>query len=248
MSKGMRLVAAMPAAMKMMKASGWVRMPQAGIHAPNSLGAGDVLHVERAVYHDHPHDGGADGDLRRDHEGGCTLATEEGVVVGRRPARHHEPVHTHGQHGEHVEDPDVQGHRLELDLPPADHEPVAEGDRGEADEGEEHRHERRPQEQGAVGPGGHEVFLGEHLDGVGERMQQAEDADAEDRGAVGADPVLHDGGLLSLHPGQEPAEVEHHEHDEGHGDGGGDEVAGQPLHQLFRLHAFTIRPVSPSVR
>src|SRR5437867_386889 len=82
-SKGMRLVAAMPAVRKIRKAIGWVTMPQAGIHWPKYSGssgcpwAGDVLHVERSVDHHDPHDGGADGDLRRDHEGGGALPAEQ---------------------------------------------------------------------------------------------------------------------------------------------------------------------------
>src|SRR5438445_6729486 len=36
------------------------------------------------------------------------------------------------------------------------------------------------------------------------------------RGAVGADAILHDRRLLALDPGEEPAEVEDEHHDEGH--------------------------------
>ena len=39
MSKGMRLVAAMPAVRKSTKASGWVRIPQAGIQFPKYWGS-----------------------------------------------------------------------------------------------------------------------------------------------------------------------------------------------------------------
>jgi hypothetical protein len=38
MSKGVRFVAAMPAARKRKKARGWVRMPHAGIHCPKRWG------------------------------------------------------------------------------------------------------------------------------------------------------------------------------------------------------------------
>ena len=90
--------------------------------------------------------------------------------------------------------------------------------------------------------GRHEVLLGQHLDRVGERMEQPEDPDAEDGGAVGADPILHDGRLLALDPGQEPSQVQHHEHHEGDGAEPGEQVAGDATHDV------TIRPVSPRPR
>src|SRR5207244_10779593 len=75
-------------------------------------------------------------------------------------------------------------------------------------------------EQEAIGPRRHEIFFREHLDRVGQRVEQPQDAQPypderdADRSAVGADAVLHDRRLLALDPGQDPAEVEHEHHDE----------------------------------
>src|SRR5262249_50888968 len=140
------------------------------------------------------------------------------------------------------EDAHVEGYRLELDLPSRDGERVSEGDGGESAQGEEDRDERRQLEHEPVRPRGHEVFLGQHLDGIGQWVEETQDADAEDARAIGAQPVLHDGGLLALHPGEDAAEVEHHEHDERHGNGLEEEI------KAHSRHAFTMAPVSPIVR
>ncbi len=89
---------------------------------------------------------------------------------------------------------------------------------------------------------GGEVLLGEHLHRVRERVQEPQDADPEDRRPVGPDTVLHDGGLLALHPGQEPAEVQDHEHDERDRD--------RLQQQIDRhvAHPFTTWPASRSPR
>ena len=47
----------------------------------------------------------------------------------------------------------------------------------------------------AVGTAGNDVLLGDQLDGIGDRLQQAERAHA-----VGADPVLEPGRHLALQP------------------------------------------------
>ena len=63
-------------------------------------------------------------------------------------------------------------------------------------------------------PAGTMILLGEHLDGVGERMEQPHHPPAENAGAVGADPVLNDGRLLALQPGMQPRQVQDaEEHD-----------------------------------
>ena len=242
----------MPAVRNRMKASGWVRAPGGNPAAEDlrqerlALAARDVLEVQRAVHHHHAHDGGADGDLRGDHEGGRALPAEQRVVVGGGPARHHEPVDAQRDHAQHVEDAHVEGHRLELDLAPQDLQGVAERDRREGGQAEEHRHERGELEHQLVRARGGEVLLGQHLDRVGQGVEQPQDADAEaehgDGRAVGPDPVLHDRGLLALDPGQEPAEVQHHEHHEADRDGLEQEIEGHAA------HAFTMRPASPIAR
>ncbi len=170
------------------------------------------------------------------------LAPQERVVVGRGPAGHHHPIYAERQHGEDVEEAHVERHRLERDHPIADAQGVAEGNGREGGQGKEHRHERSQREEQAVGARGTEVLLGQHLQRVGERMEQPEDAQAEDGRAVGADAVLHDGRLLALDPGEEAPQVQHHEHHEGDGSEPGEEVAGDGAHD------FTICPASPSPR
>ena len=65
-----------------------------------------------------------------------------------------------------------------------------------------------------VRAGRDDVLLGEHLDGVGEGMEQPHQPEAEDAGAVGPDPVLDDGRLLALDPGVQPRQVQDaEEHD-----------------------------------
>ena len=211
-------------------------MPQAGIQLPKNCGrsgwpwaARDVLHVERAVDHHDAHDGRPDGDLRGDHQGGRPLPAEQRVVVGRGPARHHEPVDAQRQHGEHVEDAHVERHRLQLDRAPRDGQGVAEGDGGEGREREEDRHERRQHEEQPVRVGGHEVFLRQHLDRVREGMEQpqARMPKMEARLAPMRSCMIAD--CLRSTQVRMPAQVQHHEHREGDGAEAREEVAAPPL-------------------
>ena len=202
----------MPAVRNRTKASGCVRMPHAGMrpHQQRPLAARDLLHVERAVDHEDAHDRGADGDLGRDHQGGRALAAQQRVVVGRGPARHHDAVDAQREHGEDVEDADVERDRLQRDLAAADVQGVAERDRREGGQREEDRHERREPEEQPVGAGRHEVFLGQHLERVGERVEAARTArKPKIEARLAPDAVLHDRRLLALDPGQEPAQVQH---------------------------------------
>src|SRR5438128_1719806 len=99
-----------------------------------------------------------------------------------------------------------------------------------------------------------EVLLREHLDRVGERVEQAQQAEPEDRRAVGADAVLHDRRLLALDPREEPAKVEDEEHDEGDAPEGDAEVRGAHWSGVREagcdrgwpaIGAFSTAPVSP---
>ena len=65
-----------------------------------------------------------------------------------------------------------------------------------------------------VRAGRDDVFLREHLHGIGEGMEQPHQAEAEDAGAVGADAVLNDGRLLALDPGMQPGQVQDTEEDD----------------------------------
>ncbi len=73
-----------------------------------------------------------------------------------------------------------------------------------------------------VGAVGHEVFLGEELDRIGQqRVDEAEVgqpqplAEPEDRGAIGADAVLNQGAAFALEPQQDDRQIQHHQqHDD----------------------------------
>ena len=63
-----------------------------------------------------------------------------------------------------------------------------------------------------------EVFLDEHLQAVGQNLEQAEHPEAENGGSVGTDAILHHCTLLAFHPGQDGCKVEHaDEHGENFG-------------------------------
>src|SRR4030095_12167263 len=57
--------------------------------------------------------------------------------------------------------------------------------------------------------GRHEVFLREELQRVGDRVEEADHAEAVDRRAVGADAVLHDRRLLALDPAEDAGRAWH---------------------------------------
>ena len=101
---------------------------------------------------------------------------------------------------------------------------VAEGDRRDQGEDHAHRHDRREREEQPVRVRRHEVFLGEELQAVGQRVQQAGEADllAEDLddGAVGADAVLDHRALAAVGPGEDRGQVQdEHDHDQDLHDG-----------------------------
>ena len=48
-----------------------------------------------------------------------------------------------------------------------------------------------------------EILFEDHLNGIGEGLEQPEGAEAEHGSPVGPDAILDDGALLSLDPGQE---------------------------------------------
>ena len=88
-------------------------------------------------------------------------------------------------------------------------EPIPERNGGKGDEGEEDRKERGQSVEDPVCSGRDDVFLGEHLDGVGKGMEQPHQPEPEDAGAVGPDSVLDDRRLLALDPGVQPGKVQH---------------------------------------
>ncbi len=70
---------------------------------------------------------------------------------------------------------------------------LSEGDDGDGNQRAGERDDRRDDEERALGGKGKQVFLEEELDAVGERLQQAEGADAR-----GSPAVLHAAEDLAL--------------------------------------------------
>ena len=73
------------------------------------------------------------------------------------------------------------------------HPLAAVGNHAEREDGRHHDQDRRRQMQQPLGLGRHDVLLGQHLDAVGHRLQ-----DAEPAGTVGADAVLDAGQRFAL--------------------------------------------------
>jgi hypothetical protein len=61
-----------------------------------------------------------------------------------------------------------------------------------------------------------DVFLREHLHGIGEGMEQPHQSKAEDARTVRSDAILNDGRLLALDPGMQPGEVQDTEEYDAH--------------------------------
>ena len=54
-----------------------------------------------------------------------------------------------------------------------------------------------------VGPIRYKIFLGKHLQRIGNDMEQTQCGKPQDVGTVCSDAILHERALLSLHPGQD---------------------------------------------
>ena len=170
-----------------------------------ALLARHLLEIERVVGEDDPDQCEPHGDLVGDHLRRPADAAQERPAIVRGPAAQHDAVHAEGGHGEHEEDPHVQLRRLQVDGPVADLEDVAERDDGEGEKGGDQAHERRERVQQPIDCGRGDVLLQQELDRVGdERVHQAEAGEAEDRGPIGADPILDDGADLAFEEHPQP--------------------------------------------
>ena len=108
--------------------------------------------------------------------------------------------------------------------------------------GERNRHERgerraeadvrRELEQKLVGPIGHQVFFGEQLDAVGQRLQPAELAADARR----AEPILNAAGDLALHPDEEQRADRDQIHEQKDMDQRSDDVANDAI-RATRSHS-----------
>ena len=117
---------------------------------------------------------------------------EQSELVVRGPAGERDAVDADGGDAEDDEQADVEVGDVE-DLDAFDGLHAAEGDDGDGDQCAGERDDGSDDEEGALGGEGHEVFLEEELDAVGERLQQAEGADAR-----GTPAVLHAAEDLAL--------------------------------------------------
>src|SRR2546426_10432033 len=86
-----------------------------------------------------------------------------------------------------------------------------------------------------------DILLAEHLDHIGDAVERSQQPKAEDVGAVGPDAVLDECGLLPLHPGMKPRQVQSREKD----DAGERHFDEQHLHHGFT--AVTLTPCAPIV-
>ena len=129
----------------------------------------------------------AKGELVADHLRGGAEAAEERELVVRRPAGERDAVDADRRDAEDDEQADVEVgdvEHLDADAVYCDRLHAAEGDDGDGDERAGKRDDGSDDEERAFGGDGHEVFLEEELDAVGERLQQAEGADAGGSPAV----------------------------------------------------------------
>ena len=58
------------------------------------------------------------------------------------------------------------------------------------------------------------VFLGQHLDGVGDWMKKSQKPKSKNISAIGTNSVLHQGTLFALHPGEDEHKPHDHVEDE----------------------------------
>ena len=115
------------------------------------------------------------------------------ILVVRRPAGERDAVDADGGDAEDDQQADVEVGDLEDVDAVLTVTCCAEGHDGDGDERAGERDDRREDEERALDGERHEVFLEEELDAVGERLQQAEGADAR-----GSPAVLHAAEDLAL--------------------------------------------------
>ena len=128
----------------------------------------------------------AEGELVADHLRGGAERAEQRVLVVRRPAGERDAVDADGGDAEDDEQADVDVGDLEEVDALVRVVTRAEGHDGDGDERAGERDDGRDDEERALDGERHQVFLEEELDAVGERLQQAEGADAR-----GSPAVLH---------------------------------------------------------
>ncbi len=129
----------------------------------------------------------AECELVADHLRGGAKAAKESELVVRRPAGERDAVDADRGDAEDDEQADVDVGNVEhLDAYSVDRDSLhaSEGNDGDGDQRARQGDDGGEDEERTLGGEGHEVFLEEELDAVGERLHQAEGADAGGSPAV----------------------------------------------------------------
>ena len=128
------------------------------------LGRHDALQVERAGLDHHADDGEHHRQLVGDQLAGRAQATDERVLVGRRPPGDEDADHRHRRQAHGQEDAGVEVGEVGVGAEGHDHE----------DQERRRQHDvRRQEEQPPVGPVGDDVLLLEELADLGEELDRA---------------------------------------------------------------------------
>src|SRR4030095_2449619 len=180
-------------------------------------------------------------DFVTDHLTGRAQAAEEGKLVIRGKAGQKVAVDAHRHHRENEEQPDVQRKNLQLDSSPPHLNRVAERNRGETHKRKKQRDQGRNRVQEFVSSGRNEVLFEEHFESVSENVKQPESPQAENRGAVGPDAILHYRRLFSLHPGEERRENQDRVDEDNRLDENDDDVNHSISDFGFRISDFGFR-------
>ena len=186
-----------------------------------ALRVDDVVERQRIADHQHRRQREPVRELVADHLRRGAQPAEQRILAVRAPAGEDDAVDAHRGDGEEHEDADVDVGRLQLDLLRQQPEEVGGSPPRHDNEGGEarrHRQDRRQREEHGIGGARLQLLLEEQLDDVGHRLQHAPGTDA-----VGAEPLLHEGGHLALHEHQHRRRVEQHEEREAQDDEVADE-------------------------
>jgi hypothetical protein len=162
---------------------------------PGVLPLDDARHVERARHQQHGHKDEAHGQLVADHLSGRPHGAEKRILRVRRPAGDDHAVHADRGDCHHVQQAGVNV---------GQHQPGAERNDRPRRQRRHDDDDRCQEEQALVRLRRCDDFLGQQLEGIGDRLQQAERADA-----VRADANVHPADQLALPVG----EIGHHQQD-----------------------------------
>src|SRR6185437_47542 len=151
--------------------------------AVGGLDVNDGTQVERAGAEDDADQREAEGKLVTDELGGGAQRAEQRILIVRGPAGERDAVDADGGDAEDDEQRDVDVGDLE-EIDAAVNGARAEGYHGDGDQRAAEGDHGREDEERALDGERHEVFLEEELDAVGERLEEAEGADAAGAPAV----------------------------------------------------------------